>query len=114
MYIVADLKWNNGLISVFRSYNVDIATTNVLEVDIDAHITSGIKNLLRAMTKEWWNSDSYKFWGQKKGGSRIVDMGVDSYSEGRGFEYVHCILDGHFFTYLFVVKIVMFGWKRWK
>ena len=27
-------------------------------------------------------------------------MGRDSHSEGRGFESRHCILDGHFFTYI--------------
>ena len=31
-------------------------------------------------------------------------MGGDSYSKGREFESRHHILDGHFFTYLFVVK----------
>ena len=34
-------------------------------------------------------------------------MGGDSYSKGREFKPQHCILDGHFFTYLFVVKFVM-------
>ena len=27
-------------------------------------------------------------------------MGRDSRSEGHGFESQHCILDGHFFTYI--------------
>ena len=27
-------------------------------------------------------------------------MGRDSCSEGRGFKSQHCILDGHFFTYI--------------
>ena len=31
----------------------------------------------------------------------VVGMGRDSRSEGRGFESWYCILDGHFFTYLF-------------
>ena len=30
----------------------------------------------------------------------LVAMGGDSRSEGRGFESRHCILDGHFFTYI--------------
>ena len=30
----------------------------------------------------------------------LVVMGRDSRSEGRGFESRHCILDGHFFTYI--------------
>ena len=34
-------------------------------------------------------------------------MGVDSCSEGRGFESVYRILDEHF-SHIFVVKIVMF------
>ena len=34
-------------------------------------------------------------------------MGGDSCSEGHGFEFQHCVLDGHF-SHLFVVKIVMF------
>ena len=37
-----------------------------------------------------------------KGGSPgLVVMGGDSRSEGCGFESLHCILDGHFFTYIF-------------
>ena len=44
----------------------------------------------------------------KVGGSPgVVVMGGDSYSKGREFKPQHCILDGHFFTYLFVVKFVM-------
>ena len=34
-------------------------------------------------------------------------MGWDSESVGCGFEFLHCILDGHF-SQIFVVKIVMF------
>ena len=34
-------------------------------------------------------------------------MGGDSLSEGRGFEYQHRILDGHF-SHIFVVKILKF------
>ena len=33
-------------------------------------------------------------------------MGGDSYSEGRGFDSLHCILDEHF-SQIFVVVIVM-------
>ena len=29
-------------------------------------------------------------------------MGSDSHSEGCGFESQHCLLDGHFFTYMYV------------
>ena len=29
----------------------------------------------------------------------LMVMGGDTYSEGRGFESQHCILDGHFLTY---------------
>ena len=36
-----------------------------------------------------------------------VVMGGDSCAKGHEFESWHHILDGHFFTYLFVVKIVM-------
>ena len=32
-------------------------------------------------------------------------MGGDSCSKGREFESRHHILDGHFFTFLFVVKL---------
>ena len=35
-------------------------------------------------------------------------MGRDSHSKGRGFKSWHRILDGHFFTHIFVVKIEMF------
>ena len=38
----------------------------------------------------------------------LVVMGRDSRPKGHGFESEHRILDGHFFTYLFVVKIAMF------
>ena len=37
--------------------------------------------------------------------------------QGREFQSRQCILDGHFFTYLFVVKFVMCVWKeenKWK
>ena len=30
----------------------------------------------------------------------LVVMGGDSCPEGRGFEFQHCILAGHFFTYI--------------
>ena len=44
-------------------------------------------------------------------------MGGDSCSKGREFKSRHHILDGHFFTYLFVVKFVLCVWKdknKWK
>ena len=34
------------------------------------------------------------------GSPGLVVMGRDSCSKGRGFESQHCILDGHFFTYI--------------
>ena len=40
----------------------------------------------------------------------LVDMGGDSWSEGRGFKSQHHILDGLFHIYL-LGKIVMFIWK---
>ena len=48
-----------------------------------------------------------------KGGSpRLVVMGRDSRSEGRGFKSQYRILDGHF-SHIFVVKIVMLCvWKE--
>ena len=39
-------------------------------------------------------------------------MGGDSCSEGRGIESWHRILDGHFFTHIFVVKICNVCLKR--
>ena len=41
------------------------------------------------------------------GSPGLVIMGGDSCSKGREFKSRHCILDGHFFTNLFVVKFVM-------
>ena len=41
------------------------------------------------------------------GSPGLVVMGGDSYSKGREFKSRHHILDGHFFTYLFVVKFVL-------
>ena len=41
----------------------------------------------------------------------LVVMGDDSWSRGRGFESRHHILDGDF-SHLFVVKTVLFVWKR--
>ena len=38
-------------------------------------------------------------------------MGGDSCSKGCEFESQHRLLDGHFFTYIFVVRIVMCVWK---
>ena len=35
----------------------------------------------------------------------LVVMGLDSSSKGHEFKYRHHILDGHFFTYLFVVNL---------
>ena len=34
------------------------------------------------------------------GSPGLLVMGGDSHSKGRGFESRHCILDGHFFTYI--------------
>ena len=44
---------------------------------------------------------------QLGGSPGLVVMGGDSCPEGHGFESLHCILDGHFFTYI-CSKIVMF------
>ena len=41
----------------------------------------------------------------------LVVMGGDSSLEGREFKSQDCTLDGHFFTHIFIVKIVMFVWK---
>ena len=41
----------------------------------------------------------------------LVVMGGDSCSKGHDFKSRHRILDGHFFTYPFVVKFVMCVWK---
>ena len=38
-------------------------------------------------------------------------MRGDLCSKGRAFKSQHHILDGHFFTYIFVVKFVMFVLK---
>ena len=43
-------------------------------------------------------------WGRSPG---LVVMGGDSCSKGREFESWHRILDGHFITYIFVIKFVM-------
>ena len=45
------------------------------------------------------------------GSPGLVVMGRDSRPEGRGFKSLHRILDGHF-SHTFVVKIVLFVWKR--
>ena len=44
----------------------------------------------------------------------LVVMGGESSSTGRQFESQHCILDRHFFTYLFVVKFVISILKKTK
>ena len=41
------------------------------------------------------------------GSPGLVVMRGDSCSKGCEFESQHRILDGHFFTYLFIVKFVM-------
>ena len=41
-------------------------------------------------------------------------MGGDSRSKGHEFDSRHRILDGHFFTYVFVVKFVMYLKRRKK
>ena len=38
------------------------------------------------------------------GSPGLVVLGGVSCSKGHEFESLHCILDGHFFTYLFVLK----------
>ena len=38
----------------------------------------------------------------------LVVMGGDSCSKGRGFESKHHKLDGHFFTFIFCLKNLMF------
>ena len=51
------------------------------------------------------------------GSPGLVVTGGDSFSKGREFESWNRTLDGHFFTYLFVVKFVMCVWKdenKWK
>ena len=51
------------------------------------------------------------------GSPGLVVVGGHSCSKGREFESRHNILDGHFFTYIFVVKFVMCVWKdenKWK
>ena len=50
----------------------------------------------------------YRCEGRSPG---LVVMGGDSRSKGHGFESRHHILDGHF-SHWFVVKIVLFVWKR--
>ena len=51
----------------------------------------------------------------EEGGSPgLVVMGGDSCSKGCEFESWHCILDGHFFTYLFVVKFVACVFEKTK
>ena len=49
---------------------------------------------------------------QRKGSPGLVVMGGDSYSKGCGFESGYCILEGHFFTYVFVVKFILCLKKR--
>ena len=44
----------------------------------------------------------------------LVVIGGDSCSEGREFKSRHRILDGHFFTYIFVVKICNVCFERCK
>ena len=59
----------------------------------------------------------YNITKWKGGTTGLVVMGGDSYSKGHEFESWHHILDGHFFTYLIVVKFVMCIWKdenKWK
>ena len=41
------------------------------------------------------------------GSTGLVVMGGDSCLKGREFKSQHGILDGHFSTYLFVIKFVM-------
>ena len=47
-------------------------------------------------------------------GNGLMVMGGDSFSKGHEFESRHRILDGHFFTYIFVVKICNVCLKRRK
>ena len=50
------------------------------------------------------NGGDGKLW-QRLG---LVIMGVDSCSKSRGFESHHCILDGNFFTFIWVTKFDIF------
>ena len=42
----------------------------------------------------------------------LVVMGGDSCSEGHEFDSKHCMLDGHFFTWICCIIVLMFVWKR--
>ena len=46
----------------------------------------------------------FKTFQGQGGNPGIVVMGIDSHSEGRGFESRHCILDGHF-SHIIAVKL---------
>ena len=61
--------------------------------------------------RAWW-LPSFN-WYHTAGSPGLVVMVNDSCSRGRGFESQHRILDGHdIFSHWFVVKIVLFVWKR--
>ena len=78
---------------------------------------------LASYDKEPWRawSEKYLTWQGadhiKKYSSGLVVMGGDSCSKGHVFNSQHHILDGHFFSYLFVVKFVLCVCKdenKWK
>ena len=48
----------------------------------------------------------YQFGLDETGKPGLVVMGGDKGFKGHEFESPHCILDGHFFSYVFVLKFV--------
>ena len=70
---------------------------------------------LQKSTKCYLHRFGERLWKtfQSRNGPGLVVMGGDACSKGRGFESRRRILDGHdIFSHAFVVKIVLFVWKR--
>ena len=71
-------------------------------------------NCIPGQSTQFWPK---QFHGWLGGSPDLVVVGGDSCSKSREFKSQPCILDGHFFTYIFVVKFVICVWKdenKWK
>ena len=86
-----------------------ISITSLLPVEYLINRSKSVVFVLRMKMSQLQHNK--RSWGGSPG---LVVMGGDSCSKGCEFESRHHILDGHFFTYIFVVKICNVCLKRRK
>ena len=109
-----------------RQFQVKTSRTRSTSIGISARKAKAFLLTWKIRFRESGNRSVRQFLASNKyhqiifapGGSPglVVKVG-HSCSKGHEFKSRHHLLDGHFFTYLFVVKFAMFVWKdenKWK